>query len=55
MPRPDIAILHLQVASLLGKVPQQEAKVNYQDAMIEIIISREDFENRFGALKTWEC
>ena len=42
--------LHLEIASLLERALSDKAKINYQDNMIKVIVSREDFENRFGAV-----
>ncbi len=42
--------LHAQVAALLENALRQEAGVSLQDGMIEVIISREVFEHRFGTL-----
>lgn len=42
--------LHLEIASLLEKALHGKAKINYQDNMIKVVVSREDFENRFGVV-----
>lgn len=50
MPKEDVKKLHRAVAALLEKILQQEAKVNYQDGLIKVVVSREVFEHRFGTL-----
>lgn len=50
MNKPSLKKLHLEIAALLEKALSGSAQVSYQDTMIKVIVSREDFENRFGAV-----